>query len=66
MTLDGERLERFLEACGVLGDDIPATVARARAVAAESETAVLQIEIGPDGVAAVEVQSAGVPTLVAG
>ena len=64
MTSDQD-LERFLEACGVSSDDIPAAVSRARSAAADSGTAVLRVAIA-DGESVAEVESARRPTLVAG
>lgn len=64
MTHD-HSLARFLEACGVSSDDIPATVAHARAVVTDSGTAVLRVAIAGDG-AVVEVQPATRHDLVAG
>lgn len=61
----GDRgLERFLEACGVAADEVPATISRAHAVAADSETVVLGVAI-EHGRAVPEVQSAAVSALVA-
>ncbi len=65
MTLDHRSTERFLEACGVSADEIPATISGARAVAADSETAVLRIAVA-DGEAWAEAQPGTVPALVAG
>jgi two-component system, chemotaxis family, sensor kinase Cph1 len=65
LTLDDRSLERFLETCGVPADEIPGTVSRAHAVAADSETAVLRVAID-HGRAAAEVQPAGPAALVAG
>jgi len=64
MTSDQD-LERFLEACGVPSDDIPAAVARARAAAADSSTAVLRVAIA-GGESVAEAEPARRPALVAG
>jgi len=63
--LDHRSTERFLEACRISADEMPATISHARDVAGDSETAVLRIAVA-DGEASAEAEPATVPALVAG